>query len=128
MNQLFYKLRPAIIALETEDKSGRAGMGTGFHVGDGIVVTARHVVEGMRSVRLIAKEAKKGATILATSFSSNPVADVALLLTDLDFSAYMKLSHLQGFTYTKTDHLALGVEWDDFADDSLMLHDVVVAG
>ena len=103
-------------------------MGTGFHVGEGIVVTARHVVEGMRSGSTIAKEANKGATILSTSFSSNPVADVALLRTDLDFSAHTNLCHRQGFTYTKPDHLALGVEWDDFAGDSLMLHDVIVAG
>ncbi len=128
MNQLYYKLRPAIVALETEDRSGRPGIGSGFHVGDGIVVTARHVVEGMRSVRLIAKEAKPGAAILATIFSSNPLADVALLRTDLDFSAYMNLTHLHGFTYTKTDHLTLGVEWDDFANDSLVLYDVIVAG
>ena len=48
MNQLFYKLRPAIVALESIDKTGDQGIGTGFHVGDGVVITARHVVEGMR--------------------------------------------------------------------------------
>ena len=31
-------------------------------------------------------------------------------------------------TYRKSDHLELGVEWDDFVDESLVLYDVIVMG
>lgn len=128
MNQLFRKLSPAIIGLETVDNAGRNGIGTGFHVGDGIVITARHVVEGMQSVRLIANQAKEGAVIRETIFAANPLVDVALLRTDLDFSWYMEKVHLPAHAHKKTDHLILGVEWDDFADASLVLFDVIVMG
>lgn len=127
VSQLFFKFRPAIIALETVNASGDHGIGTGFHVGDGIVVTARHVVEGMQSVRLVALNAK-WSRIEETIFATNPLADVALLRTDLDFSYYLEKYHIHGMEYRKTDHLELGVEWDDFADESLVLHDVIVMG
>jgi Trypsin-like peptidase domain len=127
MQQLFYKLRPAIIAIETVDRSGKTGIGTGFHVGDGIVITARHVVEGMSSVRVIASEAR-GGNIKEIIPAANPLADVALLRTDLDFSWYLDKVQIVGMQYVKSDHLQLGVEWDDFADDSLVLFDVIVMG
>jgi hypothetical protein len=127
VNQLFFKLRPAIIALETVNTNGDHGIGTGFHVGDGVVVTARHVVEGMQSVRLVASSAK-GGRIEEIIFATNPLADVALLRTDLDFSYYLEKTHIHGMEYRKVDHLTLGVEWDDFADESLVLYDVIVMG
>jgi S1-C subfamily serine protease len=88
MQQLFYKLRPAIVAIETVDRLGNTGIGTGFHVGDGVVITARHVVEGMNSVRLLASDAK-GGNIKEAILAANQLADVALLRTDLDFSWYL---------------------------------------
>lgn len=127
VNQLFFKLRPAILAIETLDAKGDYGIGTGFHVGDGYVITARHVVEGMRRLKLVSRYANRGA-IHDIVLSSIPLADVALLRTDLDFSHYREKAHIHGMTFRKTDHLALGVEWDDFADESLVLHDVIVTG
>jgi hypothetical protein len=127
VNQLFYKLRPAIVAIETVDAMGDHGIGTGFHVGDGIVVTARHVVEDKSSIQLIATEAR-GGNIQEAIYAKNPLADVALLRTDLDYSHYLSMVHIHGMTYRKTDHLELGVEWDDFADQSLVLYDVIVMG
>ncbi len=48
--------------------------------------------------------------------------------TDLDFTHYLEKTHIHGMRYRKTDHLTLGVEWDDFADESLVLYDVIVMG
>ena len=42
----FSKLRGCVAFLETVDASGDVSIGTGFHVGEGVFVTARHVVEG----------------------------------------------------------------------------------
>src|ERR1700704_4836927 len=101
MNQLFYKLRPAIVALETIGKTGDQGIGTGFHVGDGVVITARHVVEDMRSVSLVASNAD-GGKIKEIILAKNPLADVALLRTDLDFSVYLDKTTIVGMEFRKT--------------------------
>ncbi len=36
------------VGIDTEDQHGNRSIGTCFHVGDGVYVTARHVVEGRR--------------------------------------------------------------------------------
>ena len=43
---------PAIVYIETRNARGDLNIGTGFHVGEGVIVTARHVVEG-REIRRI---------------------------------------------------------------------------
>lgn len=44
--QLFRHYGPAVAYVEVESSDGDWGIGTAFHVGGGIYVTARHVVEG----------------------------------------------------------------------------------
>lgn len=46
----FAAYRGCVAFIETVDADGATGIGTGFHVGDGVFVTARHVVEGMQSI------------------------------------------------------------------------------
>lgn len=89
MNQLFWKLQPAIIAIETVDTNGDSRTGTGFHVGDGIVISARHVVCWMQSIKLLAPRAS-GGEVRRIVFPMNPLADVAIIQTDLDYSHYLE--------------------------------------
>lgn len=42
----FQKYRGSVAFVETQDKAGNTGIGTCFHIGEGVFVTARHVVEG----------------------------------------------------------------------------------
>jgi len=43
--QLFYNYAPAIAYIDVESNDKTRGIGTAFHVGSGVYVTARHVVE-----------------------------------------------------------------------------------
>jgi len=42
----------SLVALITTDQAGDEHVGSAFHVGDGVFVTARHVVEGQVSCRI----------------------------------------------------------------------------
>lgn len=42
----FHNYRGCIAFIETTNSQGDVGIGTCFHVGDGVFVTARHVIEG----------------------------------------------------------------------------------
>lgn len=46
--QVFRECGPAVAFVEVESPDGIPGIGTAFHVGDGIYVTARHVVDGQK--------------------------------------------------------------------------------
>ena len=48
----FAKFRACVAFIETTDAGGTVGIGTCFHVGEGVFVTARHVLQG-RTIRVI---------------------------------------------------------------------------
>lgn len=48
----FAESRPCIAYLESTDDDGDIGVGTCFHVGEGVFVTARHVLQGRHDVRV----------------------------------------------------------------------------
>lgn len=52
----------AVVYIETEDKRGHIGIGTGFHVGEGVFLTAAHVVRD-RKITNVGRD--DGATIAA---------------------------------------------------------------
>ena len=49
---LFDKFAGTLAFVAVEDSEGTAGIGSAFHVGEGVFVTARHVVEGMNIVEV----------------------------------------------------------------------------
>jgi len=44
--ELFQKYGAAVAYVEVESTTGERGLGSAFHVGEGVFVTARHVVDG----------------------------------------------------------------------------------
>jgi hypothetical protein len=44
--------RGLVAYVESRDSNGDVGIGTAFHVGEGVFVTARHVVEGRSAIKL----------------------------------------------------------------------------
>lgn len=47
-HRLFLRFRPTVAYVATEDDASNVGIGSAFHVGDGVFLTARHVVENRR--------------------------------------------------------------------------------
>jgi len=127
MNTTYFKYRVCITAIESEDCKGEKHIGTGFHVGDGLIVTARHVIDGMKNIRVHGTH-NNNVIVQRTYFPSNALVDVAIIQTDFNLSYYMNKVSIAGATWEKIDYLPLGIEWDDFADDSLVLYDVIVMG
>jgi len=127
MTSAYQKFRPCVLHVVTRDSEGNEHSGTGFHLGSGIVATARHVVEEMNEVTLHGpyQDPLVPSRII---YPRDQLVDLALLVTPFDLTYYMEKVTLAGASRTKTDVLPLGVEWDDFVDDSLVLHDCLVMG
>jgi hypothetical protein len=44
LNNLYQKYRQSIVRIEVRNRHGDLSTGTGLHIGDGLIVTARHVL------------------------------------------------------------------------------------
>lgn len=131
MSELYETLRryrECVFPITSTNHEGDEGIGTGFHVGDGRVVTARHVIEGRRNIRV------GGAEVKAIHCASEPGVDVAVIETDVD-----PHRHLARTTYVRGDeripgdkvharYIPLGLHLDDWVDDGLVLMKCLLMG
>ncbi|MGV9559861.1 S1 family peptidase [Streptomyces sp. NPDC003522] len=127
----FYSLyKPCLLCVETEGKDGDLGVGTAFHIGDGYLVTARHVIEGRRLVSLIpASYGNVSLESVKAIYPSDPEVDLAILKTDFSLDHYMNHVRYWGRTdVRKVDHIEIGGHLNDWIDDGLVLMKVVAFG
>ncbi|MCA9233150.1 MAG: trypsin-like peptidase domain-containing protein [Planctomycetales bacterium] len=117
--------------VDTEDQEGNRGIGTCFHVGEGVFVTARHVLDGRRILNVDFDD------ISATEAAENAcepqeleVRDRSLVIRDLCFHpdptvdvACFRLD------YVPSNSIPLGGHFDDFLlKYELLLHPTLVLG
>jgi len=117
--------------IDTEDQQGERGIGTCFHVGDGIYVTARHVIEGRRIVSVdfhdlsVAMELIQDVSRMeldrpgnvqileGPAYHPDPTVDVACFRLD----------------YVPADYIPFGGHFDDYLGQyDLLLHRTLVLG
>lgn len=111
------KFKAAVAFLESEDHLGDKGIGTCFHVGDGIFVTARHVIEGRSNISIgfdTAYPPHEATTIIdGPHFHPNPGVDVACFRAN----------------YCPRTYITLGGHLDDFmAHHDFLLYRVLIMG
>jgi S1-C subfamily serine protease len=127
---LFLKYRVCMTRLYVETSEGEK-VGAAFHIGDGWLVTAGHV---LRDHNLNHAEYEFAAcrdtpvTVNEVIYSDIP-DDLALLRTDFSLSSYLEEFHLEGTRdQWKEDHVPLGTHLDDWLDDSLVMTRALVMG
>jgi hypothetical protein len=123
--------KPCVLHIETEGKEGDLGNGTAFHIGDGYLVTARHVINNriIKSIRSQHREVSTNG--ISIYFSDDPEVDIAVLGTDFNLDFYMsdKYRIIKGEKEVeKFDHIPLGTHLDDWIDDGFYLMEVVLMG
>lgn len=126
LRDLFREFAGAVVPVFVLDQNGDEGVGTAFHVGEGIFVTARHVVEGKRSARVeldpggLPASVTKGRYFdqliwpISPGYHHDPRADVAVFqIEELSVLPVVRLgSHLD--------------DWIN--DEQFILNEVLVMG
>jgi hypothetical protein len=122
LSELYRRYRPCLARVDTLAPDGKGGVGTAFHIGDGWLVTAGHVVHD-RELRIIAGELVTpgiGHDLqIRRVIESGRPDDLALIETDF------ALSHPQG---SEIDHIPIGTHLDDWLDEGLTMSRYVVMG
>lgn len=83
-SRVINRLSGAVIAIEVETAEGIPTIGTGFFLGNHhTIITARHVVEAMRSVRIVGGD-DKPYMLHRVAVAADPRLDLATLLVEGD--------------------------------------------
>jgi S1-C subfamily serine protease len=116
--ELFEKYSEAVIFLSIELPTGELSIGSAFHVGDGVFVTARHVVDSGKIVEVgstvgTSMVGAMGRIVRGPLFHPNKSVDLAVLV-------------VEGFDCPA---IPLGGHFDDWInDEQFMLRQIIVMG
>ena len=124
----FNAFAPSVAYMEVENRDGDVEIGSGYHIGDGVFVTARHVIDVPKIKEIGTTIHKKDTTSSSAIFSArgkriikmlrgpffhpNKDVDVACFITDaIDLPA-----------------VPLGTHLDDWLGDDMILHSTLILG
>lgn len=119
MKELYEKYKNCIVQIIIKSREGEPAIGSGFHIGDGYVVTARHVVEN-NIIELITGDSYTSQHVMTQKifYPSNPKIDLAVLETDFSL----------GKSREKVEMIPLGGHLDDWIGEEFVLSRVVTFG
>jgi S1-C subfamily serine protease len=122
-----------MVQVTTRDPNAAIASASAFHIGDGWLLTARHVVEDREIVELTPERHGHIGPLEAGRVLFHPdEPDVDLALIETNYSAEFYLSDRYTIVGTprewKTDHIQIGHHLDDWIGDELVMTRVLVMG
>lgn len=123
-----YKYSMVRITIRTE--LGDLSNGSAFHIGDGWLVTAAHVVNGGEIEEIVSEYCSQDLEIEKIICHSDERIDLAILKTNLDLNHYLIKTTIHGAPegFLQTDHIEIGGHLDDWIGDELVLSKVLLMG
>lgn len=130
MRELYERYKHCVVQITASTQTGYLAAGTGFHIGDGYIVTARHIVEG-RTIELAGRDyPSHNVSIKNIFYPTRAGVDLAVLETDFSLDRYLEKTTVieDGKSVEKADRIPLGDHLDDWLGDELVLSKVVAFG
>ncbi len=132
MKRLYDLYRYCMVHIVVKTSTGDYANGAGFHIGDGYLVTARHVVENQVIVSVSGyRYSSDDISIKKIFYPSDPRVDLALLATDFSLQYFLEkvtITDTGGNSSEKVGLIPLGGHLDDWLGDELVLSKVLVMG
>ena len=130
MKELYERYKCCVVQITVRTQVGDLATGTGFHIGDGYIVTARHVVEDYSIESVAGTYSSQNVTIKNIFYPSSSKIDLAVLETDFSLDHYLEKTTIieDGKPKEKVDRIPLGSHLDDWIGDELVLSRVVAFG
>ena len=125
------RYKHCVVHIVSQAGTGDLNSATGFHVGDGIIVTARHVVQHAEDIKIFTYKYRKEVSVDRVILSDKEDIDLALLLTKFVPFSYGKNVTVQGPEYMviPAKFVPLGGHLDDWiGHDDFLLTRVLVLG
>lgn len=130
MLALFQRYKPALVRVTVHTPAGDLSTGTAFHVGDGWLVTAAHVLKEGALQEVVSEHLEKPLNVESVIFNKDDQIDLALMKTDLELSHHLDKTTIHGAPagFVQTDHIEIGGHLDDWLGDEFVLSKVLLMG
>ncbi len=131
LHDLYQLYRPCIACVVVKDSAGDLNRGSAFHIGNGFLVTARHVVEDVEIIEIVPGAfARQPVKVRHVHLSQSEHVDLAILETDYSLEHYMtKVQIIEGKRRRKkVDFIPIGGHLDDWLGDELVLSKALLVG
>ncbi|WP_181406239.1 trypsin-like peptidase domain-containing protein [Stenotrophomonas rhizophila] len=107
---LFRSYKPALVRVTVQTPAGDLSTGTAFHIGDGWLITAAHVLRESVLQELVSEQFSQTLTVQTVIFNKDDRIDLAQIKTDMDLSNYLHKTTIYGSPEgrVQTDHIEIG--------------------
>ena len=119
-----------MVRITVRTQLGDLSNGSAFHIGDGWLVTAAHVVNDGKIEEIVSEYCSQYLEIEKIICHSDERVDLAILKTNLDLNHYLTKTTIHGSPegFVQTDHIEIGSHLDDWIGDELVLSKVLLMG
>ncbi|MEZ9821779.1 serine protease [Shewanella sp. 10N.286.45.A1] len=127
---LFQTYKYSMVRITVRTAEGDLSNGSAFHIGDGWLATAAHVVNGGEIEEIVSEYCNQDLKIEKIICHRDDKIDLAIIKTDLDLSHYLTKTTIMNPPdgFIQTDHLGIGGHLDDWIGDELVLSKVLLMG
>src|SRR5215213_2630676 len=134
LSKIYLKTKPCIVKIIIRNADGDLDVGTGFHIGDGLVVTARHVLRHM----INDEERDNEVVSIERELDNEPLqidqiyvhadnrVDLAILETDFNTKPFPQ--RVVNSRSSRMPFLKIAWTLDEWLDDDFILSKVLIMG
>ncbi|WP_413525214.1 S1 family peptidase [Photobacterium phosphoreum] len=127
---LYQSFKYSMVRITVRTESGDLSNGSAFHIGDGWLATAAHVVNGGEIEEIVSEHCHENLEIEKIICHSDDRVDLAIIKTNLNLTHYLTRTTIVGAPegFVQTDHVEIGGHLDDWIGDELVLSKVLLMG
>lgn len=127
---LYQSYKYSMVRITVRTELGDLSNGSAFHIGDGWLVTAAHVVNDGEIEEIVSEYCSQDLEIEKIICHSDERIDLAILKTNLDLNHYLTKTTIHGAPegFVQTDHIEIGGHLDDWIGDELVLSKALLMG
>lgn len=127
---LYQSHKPSMVRITVKTETGDLSNGSAFHIGDGWLATAAHVVNSGEIEEIVSEYCQQELKVEKIICHKDERVDLAIIKTNLDLNHYLTKTTIVNPTegFVQTDHIQIGGHLDDGIGDELVLSKVLLMG